>query len=67
LISLETSERELHIPDEIITSVILGCRMPDHNKEEIKAILRGKSSQINLYQAQLKENSFSLEIVEINY
>jgi hypothetical protein len=55
------------LPDEAIAVVILGCRMHASYKEEIKSILRTKTTRIELLQAELKENSFELHFESVAY
>ncbi len=52
------------IPDGIIDQVILGCRMSEKNKMEIIKIT--KSKNIELQQADLKQDKFGLDFNKVN-
>ena len=62
IIAIGGSNQVLRIPDDIITMIILGCDMLPEQRDLLKGILRTKSSQIELYEAVRKENSFGLDI-----
>lgn len=54
------------IPDNAITSIILGCRMLQRNKTTIKnLVLKSKFNTITLKQAQLNPSSYKLDIVQL--
>lgn len=67
LISLTGANISVTLPDGIISKVILGCRMKDAHKEELKNALKDKNTQIELQEAKMKEESFGLDFVQIQY
>ncbi len=50
-------------PGELLTGVILGCQMSEENKNKIRTWLRNRDPHPILYQAELKEREFGLDIV----
>lgn len=53
-------------PRHLLTGVIFGCRMPEEHKDKIRAWLKGRKSFVKLYQAEMKEHVFGLDIVPID-
>jgi hypothetical protein len=61
-------QRAVELPAELITEVILGCRMSEENtqdEEEIKAVLRMREPKPKLFRATKKKLEFGLEIEPI--
>jgi hypothetical protein len=55
-------------PDsDIIIEVILGCAMPESDKQEIISVLKMREHKPKLFQATKKELEFGLDIVPIDY
>jgi len=67
LILFENTNRKINLKDGIISKVLLGCRMPEEDKEEIKKILKEKKANIELLQAAIKKESFGLDFKKIDY
>jgi len=67
LILFDNTNRSIKLKDGIISKIIMGCRMPEEHKEEIKRILKDKKANIELLQAEIKEESFGLDFKKINY
>lgn len=61
----ETSKRNIELPKGLISGIILGCEIPDENKEKIKKVLQKKNQGIQLYQAEKSRSKYSLEINRI--
>jgi hypothetical protein len=54
-------------PPESLTGVILGCRMDEKNREQIKQWCREREAHPTLCEAKEKKNEFGLDIVPISY
>lgn len=54
-------------PSESLTGVILGCRMDEKNKEQIKRWCREREPRPTLYEAKQKRSEFGLDIIPISY
>jgi hypothetical protein len=52
-------------PPELLTGVILGCRMPDNDRQQIRAWAVERRPRPKLYEARPKTNEFGLEILPI--
>jgi len=57
--------RKVIIEKEIITEVILGCKMSDDNKKELLSCLKKDYPHTKIYQAIIKKNSFALDFKDI--
>lgn len=73
--SYEKEWRAIHIepnklfnyPIEAITGLYFGLKMPFDHKEIIALILRGINPAIQLFEAQMDENSFALNFSPVSY
>ena len=54
-----------NFPAELLTGVIIGCQMPDRNKDKIIRWCKNRNPQPVLYQAELREREFGLDIEKI--
>jgi hypothetical protein len=52
-------------PHELLTGIVLGCRMADDKKQKIIQWLRKRASQPRLYQAKVRDKEYGLDIVEL--
>jgi hypothetical protein len=52
-------------PTELTTRVILGCRMPDNDKEQVKGWVRSGPAKPTLWQAREADGFFRLDFVDI--
>ena len=59
LIVYEGPNENVVLPDGIITGIILGCKMPDQYKNEIKAI--ADSKKINIAESRMHFEKYALE------
>lgn len=64
---LRDDDRPYALGDEAIVSVIMGCRMPPEQREEVKAVLRKKSAKIDLFHARVKDTRFGLDFEKVPY
>ncbi|MDD4050496.1 MAG: DUF2971 domain-containing protein [candidate division Zixibacteria bacterium] len=55
------------LDDDIISEVIIGCRMNDSDQEEIVGFLSKRANRPILFKAELKGESFGLNIVPVDY
>ena len=53
-------------PPQCLTGVIFGCRMSDMHKDLIRFWSKDREPVIKYYQAQEREDSYSLEIVKVS-
>ncbi len=59
-------EKGLHdFPTNLITRVILGCRMPNEDKEKVKGWIRGGPANPTLCEAREADGFFRLDVTEI--
>lgn len=56
------SKQQKKFEPKIITGVICGCCMPDDDIEELRSILKMRTTPITLYKAKKKEYEFGLDI-----
>ncbi len=52
-------------PPELLTGVIIGCQMPDHNKNQIINWARNRNPKPILYKAGVMEGEFGLDIEKL--
>lgn len=64
---MDKTNRQFALDNGIIVEVILGCQMPSEHKEEIKEVLREKGSKVELFEARMKEKSFGLDFIPVDY
>jgi len=62
-----TTSHKMLLGESIISEVILGCRMPEDNKEEIIKIVKGKNIKPKLFIAERSKDSFSLQFEELTF
>lgn len=67
LISLENTSLTLKMSPEIISRVVLGCRMPDIQRREVIECLKDKSYKVDLWEAKISKEIFGLYFENINY
>lgn len=60
-------DRTYALGDEAIASVIMGCKMSAGHREDVKAVLRKKRSEIGLFEARMKETSYDLDFEKVTY
>lgn len=53
-----------NFPAELLTSVILGCSIPEENKSLIIDLSLSRSPKPRIYQAKKKKDGFGLDIIE---
>ena len=51
---------------ELLTGLIIGCEMPDSNKDRIISWVENRNPQPAIYQTEVKEREFGLDIVRLN-
>lgn len=54
---------EQRFPEDLLTGVILGARMPQKDRDEVLEWLKVRKSPVDVYEARVSSTSFSLEIV----
>jgi len=54
-------------PPEALTGVILGCRMDESNREQIKQWCRKRKPRPMLYEANEKKREFGLDIIQVAF
>jgi hypothetical protein len=54
---------EKRFPQELLTGVILGARMPQEDRDTVLEWLKGRKSPVDVYEAVVSDKSFSLDIV----
>ena len=54
-------------PREALTGVILGCRMHEKNRKQIKHWCKEREPRPTLYEAKEKRSEFGLDIIPISY
>jgi len=52
-------------PRELLTGVILGCKISEEYKKKIKELITGREPLPKLYQAEIKKDTFGIDITEI--
>lgn len=57
--------RHLRFPDHLLTGVILGCQMPERNRNMICRWAESRRTRPKLYRSYKKENQYGLVIEEI--
>ncbi len=62
----DKTDIQYSIPKEAIAEVILGCRMSESDRAEIKAIIQGWEKPPRLFQTQKKKYEFGLDVVPID-
>ena len=66
-IMLKKTNKTVTLEKGILSDVILGCKMSEQDKKDIKEILHNKKESINLYESRMMENKFKLEFNKIKY
>lgn len=66
-IRMDKADFEYQLDNGIIVEVIFGCEMPDDHKSVIKDILREEGGKIELFEARMKEKSFGLDVIPVDY
>jgi hypothetical protein len=56
-----------HFPEKHLMGVIIGCRMPEENKQKIIKWCANRNPCPALYKTKPKAREFGLDIVQINY
>ena len=56
-----------NIPSDVITEIIMGCRMPPSQREQLIAHLRTRESKVNLFEAVKEDFEFRLSVRPVNY
>jgi len=64
---IDKTNIQFALDNGIIVEVILGRQMPSEHKEEIKEVLREKGSKVELFEARMKEKSFGLDFISVDY
>lgn len=54
-----------NFPKELLTGVILGCKISEEYKKIIKELIANRKPQPKLYQAEKNKDAFSIDIIEI--
>ncbi|MCI0693990.1 hypothetical protein L0337_18535 [candidate division KSB1 bacterium] len=54
------------LSDEVLTGVILGCRIDDHDEKEIAFWLKKRKKKMRVYRAKTKKDKFGLDIIELH-
>ena len=67
--TIETQSPPIHLfalPPQVVTGVILGCRISDGRRDEILGMLAGEEryAHVKVQQAELDERTFTLRLVE---
>lgn len=62
-----TTRFSVTLPKEIISEVILVCKMCKDMQQEIQAILKERNLKVALYKAKMKKLNFGLDFEEIQY
>lgn len=55
------------IEDDVVGSVILGCRNSSEDRQKVISILKRKSVHIPFFQARVSKTKFALEFDEVRY
>lgn len=63
IIDHQTGPGVYTFPGELLTGVILGCQIQKENRNKIRTWLKNRNPRPILYQAELKEREFCLDIV----
>lgn len=61
------SDVEFILHDDIISEVIMGCRMGESEQDAIKGLLASCGNRLKLFKAEPKAESFGLDIVPVDY
>ncbi len=67
LISLNKNNIAISFQDNLIESIILGCRISPKHEEEILSVIRGKNNGIKVLKAKTQSLSFGLEFIPVSY
>ena len=65
IIEHEHGEGTYSFPPELLTGVIIGCQMPDENKNKIINWAKIRNPRPILYKEEVKEREFGLDIEEL--
>ncbi len=63
IIDHQTGPGVYTFPGELLIGVILGCQMPEENRNKVRTWIRNRNPHPVLYQAEIKEREFGLDIV----
>jgi hypothetical protein len=61
------TDKEVELPEGVLSEIILGCRMPRNHKIEIIEHLRDRKEKIELKEAYPNSREFKLDFHKINY
>ena len=64
---MDKANIQFALDNGIIVEVIFGCEMQEGHKSEIKDVLREKGGMIELFEARMKEKSFGLDFIPVDY
>lgn len=67
LILISGTNLSLQLPDSIISEIIIGCKMPEEQKENLISEVIRKPYPIKIFQSHIKEVEYGLDFVEINF
>lgn len=58
----DSANKAYALPPEAIREIILGCNMPENQRKEIYEVIENKLPHARLYQAQVNDEMFKLDI-----
>ena len=67
LIVCGCTDLQVSLPEEAFACVVLGCRMPEQDKNAICEILKGWTRKVNVLQATPADDRFALVFQEVHY
>jgi hypothetical protein len=67
VVLLDGTNKAIPLPEGTVKEVILGCRMPERQKDEMVGVLRRKRERVHLMQARKREYEFGLTFEELTY
>jgi len=59
-------QRLFKIPPEVLSEVILGCEMPEQDRDEVIGLVKGRETKPKVYRARKSSTKFALEFEEIS-
>ena len=62
IIEHERSAGTYSFPPKLLTGIIIGCQMPDENKNKIIGWAKNRGPRATIYKAEVKEREFGLNI-----
>jgi len=57
---------KFHIPEDSISSITFGCKMPKEQKEMIKNVAIYKNPNIKFYEARMSDSEFLIDYIEMH-